>query len=218
MNNKALLFWSSGKDSALALHRSQTRYEIISLVTTVNRPEYQVAVHRVPEQLLNEQARSCGLPICKLIIPQPCSNEIYERIIIDSLCDWKEKGVSYVIFGDLFLKDIKDYRETLLDRAGLRGVFPLWQNDTTKLANEIISLGFKALIVCVDKQVLNTNQVGREYDRNFIQSLPKDTDPCGENGEFHTFVYDAPYFKRAISFVSEGVIEDDRFCYSNLTE
>ena len=187
---RAILSWSSGKDSAMALHRILTtkQLEVVCLVTTVTDRYHRVSMHGVREELLDLQAKSLGYEIEKVQIPYPCPNEIYEEKMRRLLSKWKEQGVSHVIFGDLFLEDIRKYREEKLAQIGLTPVFPLWREDTTILAKEMIRVGFRGLVTCVDPKKLDPGFVGRQFGDSFLNDLPPEVDPCGENGEFHTFV------------------------------
>lgn len=218
MTNEAVFFWSSGKDSAAALQAVQGRLEIKSLVTTVNRPEAQVAVHHVPETLLNRQAAVLGLPLEKIVIPSPCPNEEYERRVLDSLCGFSDKGIGNVVFGDINLADIRAYREALVSRAGMQCVFPLWERDTVELAAHQIASGIRAVVTCVDNNVLSEGYAGCEFDHSFLDSLPESADPCGENGEFHTFVYDAGMFAAPVPYRLLGTRDDGAFSYAIIDE
>ncbi len=193
---RALLFWSSGKDSAYALHvlRRQAELETVGLITTVNRPARRVAVHSVRETLLNAQAQACGLPVKRLAIPDPCPNERYEEIVGDALLEARRRGIDAVAFGDLFLGDIRAYRERLVAGTGIEPLFPLWGRDTRLLAREMVSAGVRARISCVDLKALPASFAGREYDERLLAELPGGVDPCAENGEFHTFAYAGPMF------------------------
>jgi uncharacterized protein (TIGR00290 family) len=166
-------------------------------------------MHGVREELLDLQAKSLDLPLEKVRIPYPCTNEIYEHQMRSVLSRWKIKGVSHVVFGDLFLEDIRRYREEKLAQIDLKSVFPLWGEDTSKLAGEMIRVGFRSVVTCVDPKKLDPRYVGRQFDQSFLKDLPPHVDPCGENGEFHTFVYDGPIFKEAIPItLGESIIRD----------
>lgn len=218
MTGKALFFWSSGKDSAAALQAVQGDLAIESLVTTVNRPDRHVAVHRVPESLLDGQASSLGLPMEKIVIPSPCRNDEYERRILSALQPYRDRGIDTVVFGDINLADIRAYREELLSRVGMQCLFPLWQRDTAELASHQIASDIRAVVTCVDNNVLSESYAGREVDRSFIDSLPDSADPCGENGEFHTFVYDAPIFSSPVPYRLLCTFDDGAFSYAIITE
>lgn len=216
--SKALMFWSSGKDSAAALAAAAEDWEIEALVTTVNRPQHRVAVHHVPETLLDRQADRMGLPVEKIEIPVPCSNEEYEQRLLASLRPFSERGVETVIFGDINLPDIRAYREALLARAGMRTVFPLWERRTDELAAHQLASGIHAVVICVDTAMLSAEYVGREFNDEFVRSLPPGVDPCGENGEFHTFVSDAPVFAGPVPYSLADTRHDGRFSYAIITE
>lgn len=214
MTSRALFFWSSGKDSAAALQAVQGDLAIESLVTTVNRPEGRVAVHRVPEALLEAQAASLDLPLEKIAIPSPCPNEEYENRVLRALRPYRDSGVETAVFGDINLADIRGYREQLLARAGMQCLFPLWERDTSELAAHQLASGIRAVVTCVDNNVLSETYAGREFDRAFIESLPETADPCGENGEFHTFVYDAGNFSTPVPWRLTRTFDDGAFSYA----
>lgn len=215
---RALLFWSSGKDSAYTLHvlRRQAEIEVAGLVTTVNRPARRVAVHAVRETLLSAQAQACGLPVKRLVIPDPCPNERYEEIIGDALLEARRRGIDAVAFGDLFLADIRAYREHLVAATGIEPLFPLWGRDTRALAQEMVSAGLRALISCVDLKALPASFAGRVYDERFLAELPTGVDPCAENGEFHTFAYEGPMFARPLAVRVGKVSQRAGFAYADL--
>lgn len=216
--NKSLMFWSSGKDSAAALAEAAGDWEIEALVTTVNRPQRHVAVHHVPEALLDRQAAAMWLPVEKIEIPTTCSNEEYEQRLLASLRPFSERGVETAIFGDINLADVRAYREALLARAGMRAVFPLWARDTRELAAHQIASGIRAVVTCVDTTLLSADYTGREFDDAFVRSLPPDVDPCGENGEFHTFVSDAPVLSGPVPYSLGGTQHEGRFCYAIIND
>jgi uncharacterized protein (TIGR00290 family) len=184
----------------MALQRTlaSSRYEVACLLTTVSDTFHRVSMHGVREELLDMQAESLGFDLQKIMIPYPCPNALYEEKMRETLQHWKEKGVTHVVFGDLFLEDIRRYREEKLALLELIPVFPVWGRDTVTLAREVIQAGFRAVLSCVDSTKLDPNFAGREFDSSLLRDLPPDVDPCGENGEFHTFVYDGPFFKRPI--------------------
>jgi uncharacterized protein (TIGR00290 family) len=173
-------------------------------------------MHGVREELLDLQAKSLGYEIEKVQIPYPCPNEIYEEKMRRLLSKWKEQGVSHVIFGDLFLEDIRKYREEKLAQIGLTPVFPLWRENTTILAKEMIRVGFRGLVTCVDPKKLDPGFVGRQFSDSFLNDLPPEVDPCGENGEFHTFVYDGPTFKKSIPVVAGKRVLRDGFQFIDI--
>ena len=202
LKKKALFNWSSGKDSALTLHKIQqeNEYEIVTLLTSVNSQFQRISMHGVRIELLEKQAESIGLPLTKMLIPEMPTMEIYDEVMKNTLLEFQEKGIEYSIFGDIFLEDLRKYREDKLTLANFKGVFPLWKKDTKALIHEFLALGFKTIIVCVNEKYLGKEFVGRIIDANFINDLPKNVDPCGENGEFHTFTFDGPIFTKAIAF------------------
>ncbi len=195
----------------MALYRilAGKQFEIVSLLTTVSDEFHRVSMHGVREELLDMQAKSLRLPLEKVLIPYPCPNAIYEEKMRNALSAWIEKGVTHAIFGDLFLEDIRKYREEKLAQVNVTPIFPVWGKDTGKLAKEMLNLGFRAVITCVDPRKLDAKFAGREYDEGFLHDLPQNVDPCGENGEFHTFVYDGPIFREPITVeVGESVLRD----------
>lgn len=219
MGSKALFSWSGGKDSALALYEvlGSRSFDIASLLTTVTGEYDRVSMHGVRPPLLEMQADSLGLALEKVIIPRNASNEAYENSLEKALLQYKESGVDTVIYGDIFLEEIRKYREEQLGRLGLGCVFPIWGRDTLSLARSFIEAGFKAVVVCVDSTLLDGGFAGREFDRDFITELPPAIDPCGENGEFHTFVYDGPVLREKVEFEKgEIVLRDGRFYYCDL--
>ena len=219
MKEKVLFSWSSGKDSGFALHelKKDGSYEVVGLLTTVTEEYDRISMHGVRSELLAQQAESLDIPLEKVYIPPDASNEKYETAMKEALLRNKDRGVTSVGFGDLFLEDLKVYREKRLAEVGLNAVFPLWKKDTKVLSQEFIRLGFKAVITCVDSQVIEGRFSGREYDEQFLSELPAQIDPCGENGEFHSFVYDGPIFKEPVRFNKGGVvIRDKRFHFCEL--
>ena len=216
MTEKILFAWSSGKDSAEALFvlLHDERYEVVALLSTVTSGE-EVSTHGVSAELLERQAESIGLPLVKVFVPdEEPSNEVYERAMKQTLLEYRGRGAAAVAFGDLFLEDLKAYREKRLAEVGMTALFPLWKRDTRGLALSFIRQGFEAVVTCVDTHALDAGYAGRRYDRQFLADLPPSVDPCGENGEFHTFVYDGPIFKNAIRFQEGGgVMRRGRFYY-----
>jgi uncharacterized protein (TIGR00290 family) len=216
---KVLFSWSGGKDSAMALHEilAGRQYEVIALLTTVTEDYDRISMHGVRRVLLERQAESLGIPLAKVLIPKQSSNEEYETRMAQTLTKYKELGVNSVVFGDIFLEDLREYREQNLARLAMKGIFPIWKRDTTDLIQTFIALGFKAITVCVDTQVLDRRFVGRTIDQQFMTDLPKTVDVCGENGEYHSFVYDGPIFKQAISYkLGETILRDHRFSFCDL--
>jgi uncharacterized protein (TIGR00290 family) len=218
-NNAAILAWSGGKDSALALYEL-TRLgstEVVALLTTVTEGYDRVSMHGVRRELLAEQARASGYPLDEVSIPQQCTNEMYEQRMGLALEKYRQSGITQAAFGDLFLEDVRAYREERLSRIGMHGIFPLWGRDTSELARQFVGLCFRAVVVCVDTQALDGAFAGREYDGDFLKDLPGEVDPCGENGEFHTFVYAGPVFRGPIQVErGEKVLRENRFQYCDL--
>ena len=186
--------WSGGKDSALALHRLQqsSAWQVEALLTTVTEEYDRVSMHGVRRTLLEAQAGSLGLDLIRVDIPADCSNELYDERMLAALTECKARGIEHVAFGDLFLEDVRRYREERLAQVSMQAVFPLWGLDTGRLARDFVRQGFKAITTCVDLRVLDPSFAGREFDERFLADLPPGVDPCGENGEFHSFVYDGP--------------------------
>ncbi len=219
MRKNILISWSGGKDSSLALYEIQKSrdYEVAALITTITSDYDRVSMHGLRTILLDEQASSSNIPLEKIFISKNASNDEYESRLKEVLLKYKQLGIRDVVFGDLFLEEIKKYREDLLGKIGMECVFPIWKRDTVKLAKRFIELGFKAITVCVDSNVLGKEFAGREFDEHFLDDLPKAIDPCGENGEFHTFVYDGPVFKNPIDHrLGETVLRDERFYYCDI--
>jgi uncharacterized protein (TIGR00290 family) len=210
--------WSSGKDSAWALHalRTSAEVEIVGLLTTINQEHSRVAMHGVRERLLEMQADALGLPLLKVFIPDPCSNAQYEHAMSDALSRAKREGVTAVAFGDLFLRDIRRYREEKLAPTGIDALFPIWGLKTDQLARDMVDAGLRAYITCVDTSQFDRSFAGQTYDRSMLESLPAGVDPCGENGEFHTFVYRGPMFSRAIAVEPGALIERNGFVFADL--
>ncbi|MDA6070791.1 diphthine--ammonia ligase [Flavobacterium sp. AC] len=199
---KALFNWSSGKDSALALYKiiQDPDYKIEYLLTSVNQEFQRISMHGVRIELLEAQAKSIGLPLKILQIPEMPTMEVYENVLTETLIELKNQGITHSIFGDIFLEDLRKYREDQLGKISFEGVFPLWKIPTKDLIQEFISLGFKTIVVCVNEQYLDKSFAGRIIDQEFINDLPKNVDVCGENGEFHTFTFDGPIFSEPIKF------------------
>ena len=199
---KAIFNWSSGKDSALTLYKilQNQDYQIAHLLTSVNQQFKRISMHGVRVELLQEQAQSIGLPLKIIEIPEMPTMEVYDKIMNESLTDLKKEGITHSIFGDIFLEDLRKYREEQLAKVGLKGVFPLWKIPTKDLIHEFIRLGFKTIVVCVNERYLDKNFVGRIIDEDFVNDLPDNVDVCGENGEFHTFTFDGPIFSEPVNF------------------
>ena len=200
MREKIVFCWSGGKDSALALHHllQDDRYQVISLLTTCNEHFQRVSMHGVRLELLEKQAQSIGLPLQKMFVSQRSSNEEYLQRLTERLLAYKAKGVTAFAFGDIFLEDLKRWREENLAKLGLRGVFPIWKRDSGELIREFIAFGFRSIICCVNDAYLDQRSLGRNIDADFVKSLPPDVDPCGENGEFHSFAFAGPIFKEPL--------------------
>jgi uncharacterized protein (TIGR00290 family) len=221
MREPVVMSWSGGKDSAMALHDllGNTDYEVVELMATVSEEYRRISHHGVREELLDAQAAVIGIPLRKVYLPSDnsagCTNEVYEAIMNRVMDDYKAKNVNTVAFGDLFLEDLRAWREANLARAGMRGLFPIWKRDTRVISHEVIQLGYKAYLSCVEP-IVGADFVGRLYDENFLSDLPPTIDPCGENGEFHSFVFDGPTFAKPLAIkVGERVTRNGRF-YADL--
>ena len=211
--------WSSGKDSALALHvlRAAGRYEVAALLTTVTAGYDRVSMHGVRRELLERQAAAIGLSLDVVSIPQDCSDELYRARMRAAMEKHRAAGVAAVAFGDLFLEDVRAYRLANLAPLGLEAVFPLWGRNTAELAEEFIAAGFRAVVTCVDTRAIAAAFAGREFDRQFLADLPADADPCGEKGEFHSFAYAGPIFRAPLAIrVGAKVLRDGRFQFCDV--
>ena len=218
MNEPIAMCFSGGKDSAMALHRIRGggEHHVAALVTTVTDTYGRVSMHGVRRQLLREQADAIGVPLTEIVVPPQSSNAIYEREMGKAFSQLHANGIRRVAFGDIFLEDLRDYRERQLATWNLKGLFPLWQQPTAELARAFIRAGFRAITVCVNSAALDAAFAGRPFDEAFLADLHANIDPCGENGEFHTFVFDGPIFSRPIA-VSRGVaVERDGFVFFDL--
>jgi uncharacterized protein (TIGR00290 family) len=221
MRTPLVLSWSSGKDSALALHalRSSPDCEVVGLLTTISEDYRRISHHGVREELLDQQAAAIGLPLTKIYLPSgpagPCANDVYERLMSAAMEKLKATGVHVIAFGDLFLADLRAWREANLAKANMRAVFPLWARHTHQLAREIIALGFKAYLTCVEGH-LGPTFAGRLFDESLLQDLPPTVDPCGENGEFHTFVFDGPIFRYPVGVTVGPTLTRDGRHYVDL--
>ncbi len=218
MRPKAWLSWSSGKDSAFALHevRRAGELDIVGLLTTVTAAYGRVSMHGVRTELLDAQAAATGLPVHRIEIPAPCTNDEYERRLTDSLRAARQDGVTHVVFGDLYLADVRAYRERVLAPLGLVPVFPLWLRDTRALARDMVAAGLRAHLTCIDPRHLDRSFAGRVFDERLLADLPASVDPCGENGEFHTFVTQGPMFERPIDVQVGEIVERDGFVFADL--
>lgn len=219
MKEKVVFSWSGGKDSARALYEIKRSgiYEVAALLTTVTADYDRISMHGVPRILLEDQARSLGIPLEKFLIKKGISNEEYESGMRKVLEKYLARGVTSVVCGDIFLEDLKKYREDNLAKIGMKGIFPIWKQDSRQLAFSFINLGFKAIVTCIDSNVLGKEFSGRAFDEGFLSDLPSGVDPCGENGEFHSFVYDGPIFDKPLSFTKgEIVLRDNRYYFCDL--
>jgi uncharacterized protein (TIGR00290 family) len=204
MKIPVVMSWSGGKDSAIALHElpRDKNYEVVSLLTTLSEQFRRISHHGVRESLLDMQAETIGIPLHKVYLPSNraggCTNEVYESIMKEVMLAYLREGVETVAFGDLFLEDLRAWRETNLAKVRMHGLFPIWKRDTTKVARKVIEVGYRAYLSCVDPKV-GLQFAGRLYDMQMLRALPPGVDPCGENGEFHSFVFDGPIFKRTVA-------------------
>jgi uncharacterized protein (TIGR00290 family) len=210
--------WSSGKDSALALHRARTvlGLDVSHLLVSVNADADRVSMHAVRSELLELQAARVGLPVHRVELPARCPNEVYESAMATAVAAARADGATRMVFGDLFLTDVREYREANLEGTGLAPTFPLWGEPTDRLAREMLDAGIRAVITCVDPAVVPSGLVGRAFDAELLAELPDHVDPCGERGEFHTFVWDAPGFSSPIPIVAGDVVERDGFVFCDV--
>ena len=217
-NNKVLMSWSGGKDSCLALHeiKKERKFCVAMLLTTITRDYDRISMHGVRRVLLEQQAASLGLPLHQVLISKEASNEEYEAKMAEAFAEYRAEGIDTVIFGDLFLEDIRAYREQFLARNNMHGLFPVWKRDTAAFIREFLDLGFKAVVTCVDSKVLDQSFAGRLIDESFLSSLPDHVDPCGENGEFHTFVFDGPGFSAPVKFSFGETVLRESFWFCDL--
>ncbi len=215
---KAWMSWSTGKDSAWALHkvREEGRVEVTALLTTVNRAFLRVAMHAVREELLEAQAEALGLALVKVPLPWPCPNAAYEEAMEQALAQARSAGVTHIIFGDLFLEDIRKYREERMAGTGLTPLFPIWGLDTAQLAREMVASGLRAFLTCVDPKKLERSFAGRAFDGQLLAELPAGVDPCGENGEFHTFAFAGPMFRHPVPARVGQIEERDGFVFADV--
>lgn len=216
---RVVLAWSGGKDSTLALAslRAEPQVTVVGLLTTMTQEHDRIVMHGVRRELLRQQATSLGLPLREVILSQRSTNAEYEARMEQALQELRsQQGVDAIAFGDLFLEDIRAYRERLLERTGFRGLFPLWGHPTAELARDFIAKGYRAILICVDPKLVPSDFAGRLFDEALLRDLPPGADPCGENGEFHTFVFDGPLFAHAIAFRKGEVAERQGFVYCDL--
>ncbi|MFX1297800.1 MAG: diphthine--ammonia ligase [Promethearchaeota archaeon] len=214
-----IISWSGGKDSVLALYLlNRQDCNVRTLITTISEEYNRVSMHGVRKELLEEQAKSIGIPLLTISLPKDTSNDEYEKIMKREMLYFKSHRVYHVVFGDIFLEDIRNYRESNLSKIGMKAIFPLWKKNTMELAKLFINLGFKAILTSVDSSLLEGSYIGRLFDQDFLDLLPPEVDPCGENGEFHSFVFDGPIFSYPIQFQKgEKVVRENRFFYIDLT-
>lgn len=202
MKKKAIFNWSSGKDSAFALYKilQEDEFEIQALVTSINTKYKRVSMHGIREELVEKQAESIGIPLIKIELPESPSMEEYNSIMKQKMQEFISKGITHSIFGDIYLEDLRNYREQKLSEVGMQGVFPLWKMPTQQLIRDFLDLGFKTIITTVNENHLDKKFVGKILDESILRQLPKKIDPCGENGEYHTFAFDGPIFRFPIEF------------------
>jgi uncharacterized protein (TIGR00290 family) len=218
MGTPVLFSWSGGKDSAMALHALSRNpdYEVVALLTTVTEGYDRISMHGVRRELLQRQAESIGLPVEEVLIPPQCINPVYEARMAETVLRFRDHGVFHVGFGDIFLEDLRTYREQKLISADMTALFPIWKVDTRELVARFLAAKFRAIAVCIDPRKLAATFAGRELDTSFFRDLPADVDPCGENGEFHTFVFDGPIFRTPIPVQVGTVVERDSFVFCDL--
>jgi uncharacterized protein (TIGR00290 family) len=216
---RTLLSWSSGKDSAWSLHllRQRNEYDIVGLLTTFNQAANRVAMHAVRRSLAEAQAKAAGVPLWEVDLPWPCSNADYESIMKETCKHAVDAGIECIAFGDLFLTEVRAYREKQLENSGMQPIFPVWGMSTRELARSMILSGLRAKLTCVDPKLLGAEFVGREFDEKFLSDLPTEIDPCGENGEFHTFVYAGPMFHHDLSIELGEIVTRDGFVFADLS-
>lgn len=219
VKERVVLSWSGGKDSTMAAYQllASRKYEIAELLTTVTEEFDRISMHGVRRELLEEQAQYLGIPLRIMTIPKDCTNEIYEARMRETLGNYQAQGITKMAFGDLFLQDVKQYRDERLAQAGMTGVYPLWMRDTDELVRTFIGLGFKAILACVDTEAIDASFAGREIDHALLADLPETADPCGEYGEYHSFVYAGPIFKQAIACKAGATVRRTaRFNYCDI--
>ncbi len=218
MAEKVLLAWSGGKDCAMTLYEIQQRpeYQVASLLTTLTADYDRVSMHGVRRSLLERQAESLSLPLHEVFISKEATNEEYASKMQAALTDFQKTGVSSVVFGDIHLEDVRKYREDNLSKVGMKAIFPIWGRDTVELTRTFVELGFKAIVTCIDSKVLDKTFTGRIIDEGFLAQLPANVDPCGENGEFHSFVFDGPIFKKRIQYTVGQIVLRDSFYFYDL--
>ncbi|EAR09176.1 ATPase [Reinekea blandensis] len=217
---KTMLSWSTGKDSAWATWQLQQRddIELVGALCTINQTHQRTAMHAVRVELLKAQANALDLPLTIIELPYPCSNEQYQQIMAKATSEMRALGVEQMSFGDLFLEDIRQYRIDNMKDSGIEPIFPLWKKPTAALAREMIAGGLKSVVTCVDPKQLDASFAGREFNESFLADLPEGVDPCGENGEFHSFVYDGPMFRHRIPIEVGEVVERDGFVFADVVK
>lgn len=214
---EVVVSWSGGKDSCMALCALQALgLRVAALITTVTRDYDRVSMHGVRRELVQRQANALGLPLHEIFIPANASNDDYEAAMGEGLSAYRERGLQTIVYGDLFLADIRAYRDRLVERNGMRAIYPVWGRDTGDFVRDFIGRGFKAVTTCIDSSVLDESFVGRVIDEDFLADLPDKVDPCGENGEFHSFVFDGPMFARPVEFTIGGRVTRGGFCFCDL--
>ncbi|MGZ7041553.1 MAG: Dph6-related ATP pyrophosphatase [Thermoanaerobaculia bacterium] len=215
---RTILSWSSGKDSAWSLHtlRQSGEHEVVALLTTITRDYDRVSMHAVRRELVEAQADTAGLELWAVEIPAVCTNADYDEAMAVAVRRALDAGIECIAFGDLFLRDIREYREQRLAGSGIAPVFPLWNRPTRELAEEMIAGGLRARLTCIDPRVMPRSLAGADFDRRFLESLPPDVDPCGERGEFHTFAYAGPMFARALPIVTGATVEREGFVFTDV--
>lgn len=218
MTRRVLLSWSSGKDSAWTLHvlQQQADVEIVGLLTTLNEEADRVAMHAVRHDILRAQADAVGMPLWPVMIPSPCPNETYEQRMGEAMQRAEQEGITHVAFGDLFLEDVRNYRIKNFEGSKLEPIFPIWQEPTEQLAGQMIDSGIEAYVTCADPKQIDSSFAGRKFDHKFLDDLPENVDPCGENGEFHTCVLNGPMYRQPIEAKVGEIVERDGFFFADL--
>ena len=218
MMEKVIVSWSGGKDSALSLYEIQRggKYQVVSLLTSINEYHDRVSMHGVRREMLERQAQALGLPLIKILLPKDCSEEEYESRLMDILSRVKSDGINHVVFGDIFLEWIKEYREKNLSKVGMTPILPIWGRATPELVSSFISLGFKAVLTCVNTKMMPKRFLGRVIDRRFLSELPPGVDPGGENGEFHSFVFAGPIFRESIPYALGRTVSRDSYSFRDV--
>ena len=216
--DKLVLSWSGGKDSAFALYKLQQgkTFEVAGLLTTITKDYDRVSMHGVRTRLVEQQAEAIGLPLIKVFIPAKCTNDIYAAVMTEEMNRLKAQNIVTMAFGDIFLQDVREYREKNLAQVGMKGIFPLWGLDSKKLAREFVDLGFKSVVSCIDTRKIDAKFLGRVIDHAFLDDLPANVDPCAENGEFHSFAFDGPIFSREIRYTLGEIVPRDDFRFIDL--